>query len=107
MIDTDELDKKTLREKWDLLTEVATCPYPLQPLVGARLLDLTEPDDDPRSTRLLVELKPGFTLGHVAHLTEALASFFNMPRDSVWIEGSPASARRIEITLIKPAEETA
>lgn len=101
MIDTDELDKKTLREKWEVITADPTCPYALRPFVGSRLLDLTEPKDDPRTTRLLVELKPGVASSGVLHLTDALASFWDKPRGSVWVEGNAASARRVEITIVE------
>jgi hypothetical protein len=105
MIDTDELDKKTLREKWEVITESATCPYPLLPFVGSRLLDEQHPEDDPRATALLVELKPGVAHSAVAHLTDALASFLDLPRESVYIERNVARARRVEITIVSPADE--
>jgi hypothetical protein len=103
MIDTDELDKKTLREKWEVLTEFATCPYTLRPFIGSRMLDHDKPEDDPRSTVLVVELKPGVAFASVAHLTDALASFFDMPSGNVWVERDTTSARRVEITIIEPA----
>lgn len=107
MIDVDELDKKSVREKWEVLTQFGSCPYTLRPFVGSRLLDEQRPDDDPRSTVLVVELKPGVGHNAVAHLTHALASFFDLPDGNAWVEAHAASARRIEITLVKPVEETA
>jgi hypothetical protein len=101
MIDTDELDKKSLREKWEVLTEFPSCPYMLRPFVGSRLLDEQHPEDDARSTMLMVELKPGVAHSAVAHLNHALASFLDMPSHGVWIEANAASARRVEITIIK------
>jgi hypothetical protein len=105
VIDTDELDKKTLREKWEVLTEYSTCPYPLRSFVGSRLIDLVEPESDPRTTTLLVELKPGVAFSSVTPLTDSLASFLNMASGNVWIEDSGVSARRVEITIVRPADE--
>lgn len=104
MIDTDELDKKTLREKWEMIADDSTCPYPLRPFVGSRLLSEDHPQDDPRTTRLLVELKPGVASSSTLHLTDALASFWDRPRGNVWVEGNVASARRVEITIVEDPE---
>jgi len=105
MIDVDELDQKTLDEKWAMLTEFATCPYPLKPFVGSRLLSNETFREDPRTTALLVELRPGIASDGVLHLGPALASFLDMPRDSVWIEACAASTRRVEISIIREANE--
>jgi hypothetical protein len=105
MLDTDALDKKTLREKWEVLTEHPTCPHPLRSFVGSRLLDEQHPEDDPRTTVLLVELTPGVAHSAVAHLTDALASFLDLSREAVYIERNAARARRVEITIVSPVEE--
>lgn len=100
MIDADELDKKTLREKWEVLADPAACPYPLKAFANSRLLEEGHPD--PHTTTLLVELALGAAHYSVMHLTGALATFLDLSsRDNVWIEAHTAKARRVEITIIE------
>lgn len=101
MIDSEELGKKPPDEMWATLADKYACPGTLQPFVYSRLLTCEKPEDDPRTTALLVELRPGFSIANVAHMTESLASFFDMPPKSVTIEANAAKARRVEITLVE------
>jgi hypothetical protein len=85
-------DSKTLREQWETLTSKETCPVRLAPLVGSRPVD-----ED--GSALVVELEPGTTFDGVAHLTGALASFFDLAVGSVFVTAIPERARRIKVAI--------
>lgn len=86
-------DGKTLREQWAQLSDKTTCPNRLAPLIGSKVVD------EDGSGLIIVELTPGQTIDGVAHLTGALASFFDLAMDTVFVTPIPEKARRIRIVI--------
>jgi DNA/RNA-binding domain of Phe-tRNA-synthetase-like protein len=96
---------KTLAEDWRILRDKETCPYRLTPFVGSH--DHDEWSEKDGSRVLIVELAPGMTFNSVAHLHEALESFFDLALGTVRMEPIQEKARRVRITIAKSPSETA
>jgi hypothetical protein len=84
-------------KRWPVLADKETCPYRLTPLVGSKVIAAKSRG---RTSVLTIELAPAQTADAVAHLTGAIASFYNLRKGSVFVSDQSDKARHVTITFL-------
>jgi hypothetical protein len=84
-------------KKWPKLSDKETCPPRLVPLVGSKVVDARAFG---KTSVLKIRLGEGHTVDSVSHLRDALASFFAMRPQSVFIAPDQDQARNVVMTFL-------